>query len=291
MPHYPEFKELEFKDKQILLKHLLLYKRNICELNLANLFIWKDFDRPRLTVINENLCIEINPINEAPFFLEPLDRKNLKETIDTCLNHLGRISRLSEDFIENIKNDKYGFNEIRNHFDYVYLTKDLIELKGKRFDGKRNRIKKFQKNFPGYVFSPLGPKHKNEAIALFENWFKSSSKPDSFYSNYNIKAIDLAFSNFEMLGLTGGTIYYKDKMMGFILGSKLNEETISIHFHFGEREAEGVSQTLLFESCKNIFSNFKFINLEQDLGIPGLRKSKLSYHPIKLGKKFEIRVR
>jgi hypothetical protein len=77
-------------------------------------------------------------------------------------------------------------------------------------------------------------------------------------------------------------------MKGFILGSRLNPETASVHFQYGDPSLRGISQTLLWEACNKTFSSFKYINLEQDLGIPGLRKAKLSYYPLRLEKKFEI---
>ena len=38
----------------------------------------------------------------------------------------------------------------------------------------------------------------------------------------------------------------------------------------------------------NVPSGFAFMNLEQDLGLLGLRTAKLSYHPLRLVKKYHV---
>ena len=100
----------------------------------------------------------------------------------------------------------------------------------------------------------------------------------------------MAFANFRTLGLTGGALLIDQAMKGFVLGSALNAETASIHFMYGDPSLQGTSQILLWEACNKTFSKFAYVNLEQDLGIPGLRKAKLSYSPHKLEKKFEIKI-
>ena len=171
IPEYPKFIPLEIGQKGEIAEHLLLTPRDTCELTVGNLFIWNDFDRPQVTAINQNVCVLITPPNEPPYFLEPLGALKLKETVDICLQHTGRISRASEMVVALLPPDTYKLEPLRDHFDYIYETKTLAELKGKKYDGKRNHVKKFAQGNPGYEYRPLDPGHKAEALALFERWF------------------------------------------------------------------------------------------------------------------------
>lgn len=281
LPEYPNFKPLEIEDKDIISQYLGLSPRKICELALANFFIWKDFDRSSLTFINQNLCILMHHPSESPYFLEPLGKNKLDETVDICLKHAARIARASEDFVALLPQQQYQIICQRNHYDYVYLTKYLAELKGRKFDGKRNHIKRFKRHFPNHQFIPIGPGYKAEALELFEKWFAKRTAQKN--------ALARAFTDFEKLELIGSALIADDKLKGFTIGSRLNPETASVHFLYADPQSPGSSQMLLWEACNKTYSGSKYINLEQDLGIPGLRQAKLSYHPLKLEKKYEIK--
>jgi hypothetical protein len=92
-------------------------------------------------------------------------------------------------------------------------------------------------------------------------------------------AIRTAFENYHYLGVTGGVVYVDDKLEAFTLAEKLNRDTAVIHFEKANPEIEGLYQVINQWFCKEALSNFKFVNREQDLGIPGLRKAKGSYYP------------
>jgi hypothetical protein len=291
VPEYPDFKPLEFKDHDLILENLNSSERNICELCPGNFYIWKDFDHTRLTLINQNLCVLISPANEPPYFLEPLGRHKIKETIDICLKHSRRISRASEDFLSKFPREYYQIFPLRDQFDYIFGRETLAELKGKKFDGKRNHIKKFQRRFPQYGFIPLDESLKTKALVLFEKWFSIRKQTKYFIKlDYEAQkeALLLAFSNYDKLNLLGSAILIDRSVKGFILGSTLNRETIAVHFLYSDTDLPGISQTLLWEACNKTFNNYNYINLEQDLGITGLRAAKLSYHPLRLEEKFEI---
>ncbi|MFC1540747.1 DUF2156 domain-containing protein [Candidatus Margulisiibacteriota bacterium] len=291
LPEYPKSKKLDIDDLEQISRHLKKHNADICELCLTNLLIWKDFDRPELTLINGNLCILITPPNEDPFFLEPIGDHKTAETIATCLDHSGKISRASEKFINKITAKDYKISCLRNQFDYVYQTKALARLKGKKYDGKRNHIKRFVERFPDYKYIPLEKIDAKKAHRLFEIWFemKKHSRffPKLAYQSQK-NALKEAFELFDELHFTGGAIELEGEMSGFVLASPLSAKMLDVHFMYGHPALQGNSQVLLWEACNKTFSSFEELNLEQDLGIPGLRRSKLSYYPLRLEKKYEI---
>ncbi|MFH1826245.1 MAG: phosphatidylglycerol lysyltransferase domain-containing protein [bacterium] len=288
---YPNFKSLTIADLSILKERLEKHNPKVCELAFANLIIWHDFDHAKYTFINDNLCILISPVNEPPFYLEPIGKHKLKETVDICLKDTGRLNRISEEFIFRLNMEDYHIKCDRNQFDYVYETKALAELKGKKYDGKRNHIKGFQKRHPGYRVIGLSGDLGNEALALFEEWFKARKQSRHFpklaYDSQK-SALTNAFKDFAGLSFIGSALYLDNQLKGFVMGSPLNNKTIDVHFLYAHPSVKGIFQVLLWEASKETFKKYDYLNLEQDLGIPGLRKAKLSNQPIKLEKKFEI---
>jgi hypothetical protein len=75
----------------------------------------------------------------------------------------------------------------------------------------------------------------------------------------------------------------------FALGERLNRETAVCHFEKADPFMEGLSQLVNREFSRMLFNDCRYINREQDLGEPGLRNAKLSYHPVELVKKFRAR--
>ncbi|MFH1617769.1 MAG: phosphatidylglycerol lysyltransferase domain-containing protein, partial [Candidatus Margulisiibacteriota bacterium] len=99
---------------------------------------------------------------------------------------------------------------------------------------------------------------------------------------------ETTFANFEALGLAGGGIFIGGKLQAFTVGTRLNPQTAVIHFETANPDYKGLSQVVNQEFVINEWSKMKYINREQDLGIPGLRKAKLSYHPHHLVNKYTI---
>jgi len=286
LPEYPKFRSFEFENLSSLTS-----SATICEGAPANLIIWKEFDKAKITTINGNPCGLISAPNEPPFFLEPFGSNKLEETIDLCLKHIGKISRATASLTKKLPADKYKITPLRSHFDYVYQRKTLAELKGRKFDGKRNHIKKFTEHFANYKYITLDPGSKKEALKLFEIWFEMKKHSRFFPKLAYLSqkgAVEKAFYYFNQLKFIGGAIFIDQEMSGFIMASPLNKKTLDVHFMYGHPGVRGVSQVLLWEACNKTFKNYELLNLEQDLGIPGLRKSKLSYYPLQLEEKFEL---
>jgi hypothetical protein len=174
----------------------------------------------------------------------------------------------------------------RNNCDYVYLSSDLINLRGKKYDGKRNRIRKFIRHHD-YEYVKLRPEQLKNCSRLFEEWLKEKTFKD-WVERAQRETLREALDNFEALGLAGGAILINDKIEAFSIGEELNSDTAVIHFEIVNPKYEGLSQLINQEFIKNEWADYKFINREQDLGLPGLRMAKLSYHPHHLVNKYHV---
>lgn len=293
IPIFPDFAPLSLAQADAVRAELIAHGATLCEQSFETQFIWRDFDRPQLTRINGNLCIRIEPFNEPPFFLEPFGVDAVAETAQTMLAHTGRISRVSAGFVERMGEGGLRIEPMRPHFDYLYRVSDLAELKGRRYDGKRNHIKRFERAHPEWTFEPLRGADAQEAMALFDSWcaLKESGAgkalPALAFSSQR-DALVATMEHFDVLGLAGGALRSAGRMIGFIIGSRLNAETAAVHFRYCALGEQGAATMALREACRSTFAEYAFVNLEQDLGIPGIRKNKQSYQPVALVEKFDV---
>ncbi len=285
LPRFPEFKMVELEDQTAILSSIRRYPAEVCEVNFGNTFIWRKYDHPKLTTIRDNLCLLFEPPDEPAYFLQPIGEKDIPETIHACLSCAPRLSRIPASFASRWCS---GFHcePDRNNFDYVYRTADLIELKGKRYDGKRNRIRKFEREYV-YRYVKLTAVHLEDCRRLFEDWLVDKSRAHKMISAQH-EAIHEGLAHFEALGLSGGAIEVEGKIEAFSIGEPLNPDTAVIHIEIASPKYEGLSQLMNREFVKNEWTRFSFVNREQDMGIPGLRRAKMSYYPHHMVEKYHI---
>jgi len=294
IPEFPELKPLESHDHPMLVDLLGRVAPAICDLSPANLYIWRDCEAPSLTRIGDNLCILVEPHLEPAYFLEPVGGSRREDAVRACLTRAERVSRVARPLADSLSPQEFDVRPLRDHFDYVYRTESLAELKGKKFDGKRNQIRKFTSSFPDFEFRPLDTSQFMGAMELFGKWAErrgsagEGSRP-SFSNECQRHALERAFHDYELLGLVGGAIIVRGELQGFIMASLGQAESATVHFLYANAEVPGIYQVLLWEACRRLFTGCVYVNLEEDLGVPGLRKTKLSYLPLRLEEKYEIR--
>jgi len=284
-PVYPEFKSVGLEDQALLGAYLDREPSGVCEMNFANIFIWKDSEHPRYTILDGNLCILVEPDYEPPYFLPPVGADRIPETIAACLRHAPRLSRVPEEFVR-----RFGAGcreeEDPDNFDYIYRAEDLTELKGKKFDGKRNRIRKFESSFR-HEYSPLDRKDAPECAELLHRWFEEKRNGDPYMKAEKV-AIVQALASFERLGLKGGVVRVNGRVEAFAFGMRLKDDTVVIPIEIANPAFPGLAQWINREFVRREWPDYKFVNREQDMGVEGLRKAKLSYQPERQLKKFNL---
>jgi hypothetical protein len=285
-PRFPEFKLVGLEDRSFITAALSRSSHEACELNFANIFLWRHFERSQLTTVNGNLCILCEPPSEPSYFLQPIGDREVEETIRTCLSFAPRLSRVEEGFAA-----RYGgpfrTEPDRDNFDYVYRSEDLAELKGKKYDGKRNRIRKFEREH-AYAYSCLSPHCLPGCRELLTRWLEAKAGNDGFLAGVWRTVIEEGFTRPEELGLRGGVFEVGGRVAAFSLGTELSPGTAVIPIEIVDPAYEGLSQLVNREFVRREWAGFRFINREQDNGIPGLRRAKTSYHPDHFVKKYNI---
>lgn len=290
IPSYPDFKSLDKEDKELFESYYSKRKIEISDHTFTNYYIWRKLDRTQLTIIDGYLCPMVIGPDKKPHFMMPLGGGDIKKAVKTCLAHTGSVVRVDGRFKELLGEEK-GFEaaEDRNQFDYIYLSKDLAELKGRRYDAKRNHINAFLKK-SDFTYEAMGARHIEECLQLNEIWCKKKRSESEEFPNLECEAeaVKEALLNKEFLGLTGGILTVNGRIIAFTLGQKLTEDTAVVHIEKSDPSIRGAAQLMNREFVRNEWDGCVYINREQDMGHPGLRKAKMSYHPAELRKKYNI---
>lgn len=233
-----------------------------------------------------NYCFPVGKLSDEEL------KKAINYMMKDCKNNNReefKISRLNKEDVESLKRimpGKFEINETRDRFEYIYNSEDLANLKGKKYHGKRNHISKF-KNLYDWSYEKIIPERKEIYLKFFEKWFEKNSEKEGKDFIEEFKAIKKSFENYEKLEFEGGAILVDGQIVACTIGEKINHENFVVHFEKAFTEFEGAYTIVNQEFSKTLEKRFKFINREEDLGIQGLRKAKLSYKPFLLLEKYD----
>lgn len=178
----------------------------------------------------------------------------------------------------------------RDSYDYVYDIHDLADLKGRKFQGKRNHFNRFCTDHPDHQAVPLTCELLPSVKEFVEGWYarRRESDPEGDYLLENL-AMARAFNHFDEIGLEGILLMDQGKILAVTIGSRLSPDTFDIHF---EKALEGVSGAYNAINChfarhlRMKYPELKYLNREEDMGLEGLRSSKLSYRPHHMVEKY-----
>ncbi|MBN1861247.1 MAG: DUF2156 domain-containing protein [Candidatus Thermoplasmatota archaeon] len=168
--------------------------------------------------------------------------------------------------------------ENRDFFDYIYRSSDLADLPGTKYGKIRNRLNKFTKNF-SYTIEEITKGNIDEVHEFLKRWcLWRDCESDELLENER-KAILYAMAHFVDLGLQGLALRINRTIQAIAIYEKMRQDTIVVHFEKGSPDFDGVYKAINMETAQRVRQTIPYINREEDLGVPGLRQAKLSYHP------------
>lgn len=210
------------------------------------------------------------------------------------------VTRDMYDRLSAVLPDTFIYKPLRRDFDYLYHSNDLIQLSGKKYQPKRNHIHKLQ-SLPGCTYRPLQLSDIPACMEMTCQWihqnhiyneeFISSETESGIRENTiaeELQAIQYAFSHWEALGLQGGVLFLDEKMIAYTYGQPISTDTFGVHIEKADSEVDGAYPLINQLFAQQVATSYTYINREEDMGLAGLRKAKLSYHPVALIEKGEV---
>ena len=275
------YKSIELEDKKIFDVYYKIHKQYSGYLSFVTLYTWKELGKFRYTIYDNEIVIKLSD-NEETYLLAQTTKESIKKVVDFLLScgnvKLKGLTKEQAEILKNLYGDKFTLNHIRNNDNYYYLTKNMISLEGKKLHSKRNFINRFKKEHT-YSYEKITKATVDECIKVAKQWCerKNCNKSGSLINE--LSACETGLLNMEELGLTGGAIRVGGQIVAFSLGELLNNETVLVHFEKADTDFNGIYQVINNEFLKNEWADTVYVNREEDMGVEGLRKAKLSYCP------------
>lgn len=178
----------------------------------------------------------------------------------------------------------------RDMADYVYDINDLADLKGRKFQKKRNHVNSFRKAHPDAFLKELTREDFPKLEEFLENWFAGRMAKDPT-EDFLLErtALRRAMHYYEALHMEGALLMEADTILAMTMASPLSDITYDVHFEKAAEDADGAYAAVNQEFAKLLRSRhpqLQFLDREDDMGLEGLRRAKLSYNPHHLEEKF-----
>lgn len=270
-----------------------------CEFSAANNILWSGYYETGFTIIEDMLCFCRIKDGKPVCFSFPVGAGDARHAFDAISNYYESHDLdfcmylvLPEMFeqIEGWYPGKYEISYDRNSADYLYEYKTLAELKGKKLHGKRNHINAFIEQYPDYEYEDICEANIAECEKLADDWAGDKEASDDEYM-YEVSALKEALHNMGALGLSGGLIRAGGRVVAFTIGEPLTGDTYVIHFEKAYADVRGAYAIINREFVRRRLTKYKYINREEDMGIPGLRHAKTTYQPVRLVEKGVVTLR
>ena len=282
------FKHLDPADKAKYDRFLQNSGQRGCEYNFSNLYLW---GRQRAAFHEGNLVF-FSQFNRKSVYPFPLQGSDLKPSLDAIIHdaktrdipcRLTSLSKEDCDLLEQYYPGQFRFHTDRDAFDYIYAIDDLADLKGRTYQRKRNHINRFRQNYPAYTVEPLTDENTVEAVLLLQKWYADRELADPL-ADFQMEqaAIFKALRNRRELGIEGLLLKHNGRTLALTMGSAMSEDTFDVQFEKALDEADGAYPTINQEFAKYLrakYPKLQWLDREDDLGMEGLRKAKLSYYP------------
>jgi len=295
-------KEIKLEDKALFNSYFHKYPPQTSEFTFTNLYMWRNFYGFNFMEWKDHLLLFSRDIFEAKkipasgnkkalYFFPPIG-PNPAEIIVSLFENLKEVEfhrvpeRISEDIRNHSKFSSLSIDilEDRDNWDYVYETEKLRNLPGNQYRQNRRWLNKFLENYD-YEFKILTENEVELIKKLQLEWCILRECEDDEGLKEEELAIYDALDNFLALDFQGAIICIDDKCAAYTFGEMLNPETMVIHVEKAHMDYEGAYQAINNLFLKNSFEEVIYVNREQDLGVPGLRRAKESYKPIRMEKK------
>ncbi len=294
-----EFRDIELQDKDIIDKFLINNPYRASESCFSNLYGWAHKYKTQYAVWRDYLLIKFTSDRGGCSYLTPFGKGDLTSAIEMLVKECGcpikfemsGVTEAMKEEIERAMPNRFEYIRQRPLYDYIYTSEKLISLSGKKLQSKRNHINRFNAQHSDWKYISLteNPFETTRCKEMLQKWYDLNRESSDESLDLDFKTTSLYLNHFEEMQLKGGAIEIGGQIVAFSLGAKLNEDTFIVHVEKAFSEIQGAYPIINQEFVRNEASEYTYINREEDMGYPSLRKAKMSYRPDILLEKFIVK--
>lgn len=284
--NFVNFKKIGLEDYEIINSYYKKIKDMNCEYTTGNTILWSMHYQIKYTILEDFLVFKTE--TDKPSFIFPIGDGDIKAVFNKLFDYcneknipfqLHAVNSSQFELLNVLFPNEFAIEYNRDDADYIYLSEDLKNLTGKKYHGKKNHINKFMQNNT-WNYERINQENIPDCIQMANEWRIENNCDEDQAKSAELCVTLNSLKYFDELNLQGGLIKVDGKVIAFTIGEPLNEECFVVHIEKAFSEIQGAYPMINQQSILDYGKDYKYINREEDLGVEGLRKAKLSYRPI-----------
>lgn len=313
-----DFKTIQLEDYEKLFPYIDSFGEHSCTWSFAHMYKYADsfcIEDGCVYLMRDHLNSAGNRVYMIPLGPAGLIPDAVRRVIRDAQDHgssleFNNVTDRSVKMLEENFPGQFSIRKDRNWAEYIYDSATLASFPGRNFSAIRNSIKQFNSKYgnalavrqfgrscgsdvlcfqsdelcPLACDAPSSSRDETSTIAdilaFQEQWLEERSETDDYGE---LAAESLRIKNMlsccKALHITGIALYLEDEVAGYCFGAPNSSECFDVIAEKGSTKYRGVYQKLVKELATAVSGTYPLINREEDVGIEGLRRSKLGYHP------------
>lgn len=292
-----EFKRPELEDRELLDGYFRRYPSRSCERTFVNVYLWSRHYHVKYAMIENTIVFKSE--DEGLAFAYPVGAtEDVRRAIAFLMEYSAergeefRLYNVTPEQFEEFESWYPGQFEIeyeRDYADYVYESEKLATLSGKKLHGKRNHINKFKSEHEDWSYETLSEDNIEDCFQMALNWRRDNGCEEDEEKNAEMCVTLNSLRLFRELNLTGGVLKVDGEIVAFTIGEPVCDDTFVVHIEKAYANVQGAYPMINQQFVEHECMDYKYINREEDTGAEGLRKAKLSYRPVFMVEKGNVR--
>lgn len=295
-----EFKKIEVNSIQKMLPFYAMRHNMTCDSVFLESYVWKDYYNVRYAIWENKALLWLMENEGRCFSAMPLCREEdlpgafaaIEEYFNEELGYPLVINLADEYAVKylNLPEDKYLVEEQVDSRDYLYNGDAMRSLAGKKLHKKKNRVNAFKREYEGrYEYRRLCCSDSHDVWVFLDRWRQQKGEEVEEHLDYEVKGIHDILKNCSEFSIHMGGVYIDGQMEAFTIGSYNPVEHMAvIHIEKANPEINGLYQFINQQFLIEEFSEAEWVNREDDMGLEGLRKAKMTYYPADYARKYLV---
>lgn len=266
----------------------------LCDYSFPVLFCWQKTYGFQLARFQDRMLVRLDS-SRGPSYLWPVGQGDPAPALEALTEEAHRredplrlicLGQYHKNWLADRYPGRFTFAEVRDSFDYLYSVDRLADLPGKKLHAKRNHIHRLDDRCPGWTWAPLTDGDVPDCLAMNAAWYQAARLRDDPAALSSLededRAIRLALDHRRALGLEGVVLRWDGQVFAFALGAPLTDTVFDVHFERARNDLQGAYPAVnrsFAQYVRDRYPRIRYLDREDDMGVEGLRKAKLSYYP------------